>query len=167
MLSSFDRHSLSLISIYMLLFKNSFGSLRDILYVVGHHHCNWWWSRIGIKIDIVSTSFVKHVSNLGIKRELLSNPGKFSIVSSMALFDVAFISRVWNLSSIIFGLHKKFVDNADHWITVFVNPELSKTLRISLDGQVPMVLHVMAAHKSNFGCSVADTCCKVQMLDRI
>ncbi len=42
---------------------------------------------------------------------------------------------------------------------VLINPELDKTLRSLLDGEVQMLLHVMMLYDRNFGLSMADTCC--------
>ncbi len=99
--------------------------------------------KIQTKNDIVPTAFVKHVGNLGISQDI-ANKLRENLVFflSIAVFDFSFLLRFWKLSGGMFGNHWKLFGNVDWWIMVMVDPGSNKTLRILLDKQVSMVLHV-------------------------
>ncbi len=84
------------------------------------------------------------------------NSGKVRFVNVIALFDVVFPPRVWNFGGGMFGMHWNLLGNVDQWNIVLVDPESNKTLRILLDGQALMDLHLATVHDNNF--SMADTC---------
>ncbi len=87
------------------------------------------------------------------------NTWKASLDNSMALFEVAFLQRVWNWSRKIFKIHSNFVGSAEQWIMVLVDLESNKTLRSFFDGWAQVILQVEMVQDSNFGLSLADTCC--------
>ncbi len=85
--------------------------------------------------------------------------GKNNFCICMAIFDVVFLLRVWNLSRGRVKMHWNPFGNAEQWIMVLVEPESNKTMSILLDRQLPMVLQVTTGHDNSFCFSGANTCC--------
>ncbi len=65
------------------------------------------------KNNILLTAFVKCISNLGINRDVAIELREGKFVIPIALFDVAFQSKVGNLNGGIFGMHWEMFGNVD------------------------------------------------------